>query len=240
LSKIFKSARIAPDPLPIRDEAKHHVQLERKAEEILDEAENTAARRIAAAEREAASVIRAAEREAEDIRANLESETQQSRTKGHEEGVAAGNKAGRESASKEVSGLIEQLKSVIAEAHDNISEDIRLARVEITDLAIKIAEEIIADHIDRDSEMVTRIVEKAIGRAADRGVLTVRLNPEDLDEVKRHSEDIIGRMDDSKRLVIESDSRVPSGGCLINTEHGTIDARLERRLLLIRDQLLNG
>jgi len=82
--------------------------------------------------------------------------------------------------------------------------------------------------VPRDA--VAALVQEAIGRLRGSPLLRVRLHPDDLTALE--GSEILAR---HPRVDWRGDTAVTAGGCLLDTEHGTLDARLDRQLARLRD-----
>jgi type III secretion protein L len=104
-------------------------------------------------------------------------------------------------------------------------------------LAVRLAEKIIGRELKTDKKTVTDIVAAALQNARQQEKLTVRVNPADLSLIEEERERFLpsGR---AQFIDFVADPRVASGGCLIESEVGTIDARLETQLRVLKRALL--
>lgn len=105
-------------------------------------------------------------------------------------------------------------------------------------LAVRLAEKIVGHEIKTDSETIANIVATALQNARQQEKLTVHLNPSDLPAVEKKLAKFspIGRV---RFLDFVADPLVSSGGCLIESEVSTIDARLETQLRVLERALLS-
>lgn len=138
----------------------------------------------------------------------------------------------------------EGLEASTLELYDHLlaareRRDTALVEVEadILKLAVRIAEKIIGQEIERDAATLTHIVSNALRNARQHEVLTVRVNPADfaLIQTQRDQLDPSGR---ARFLDLVADPRVAHGGCLIESESGTIDAQLDTQLRVLERALL--
>lgn len=104
-------------------------------------------------------------------------------------------------------------------------------------LAVRLAEKIIGRELKTDKKAITDIVAAALQNARQQEKLTVRVNPSDLSLIEEEREKFLpsGR---AQFIDFVADPRVSSGGCLIESEVGTIDARLETQLRVLKRALL--
>lgn len=104
-------------------------------------------------------------------------------------------------------------------------------------LAVRLAEKIVGREIEKDSRTVVNIVATALQNARQQEKLTVRVNPTNLALVEKEIENFAsgGR---TRFLDFIADPRVSVGGCLIESEVGTIDAQLETQFRILERVLL--
>lgn len=104
-------------------------------------------------------------------------------------------------------------------------------------LSIKLAEKIIGREVQQDEMTRGEIVLNALRQARQQEMLTVRVNSGDLPLVEQMREriDAFGR---AKYIDFIADQSVREGGCIIESQSGTIDARLETQLRILESTLL--
>ena len=105
-------------------------------------------------------------------------------------------------------------------------------------LSIRLTEKILGREIKNDKKAIVNIVVAALQNARQQEKLTVRVNPADLPVVEKEVENLTrtGRV---RFMDFIADPRVSEGGCLIESEVGTIDARLETQLRVLERALLS-
>lgn len=105
-------------------------------------------------------------------------------------------------------------------------------------LAVRLAEKIIGKEIKKDQKTIIEIVANAVQNARLQEKLTIKVNPQDLPILEKETERITAGSK-IKFIDFAPDPRVVSGGCLIESEVGTIDARLETQLRVLERALLS-
>ena len=117
--------------------------------------------------------------------------------------------------------------------------DSALVKVEqdVLRLAVKIAQKIIGREIESNDDTLAQIIATALNQARRHETLTLRINPADLPLVhaRQHLLDQITR---APYLDLVADPQVTRGGCIIESDSGTIDAQLETQLRIIERALL--
>jgi type III secretion protein L len=179
-------------------------------------------RAVAEARAEARRILADANREAEELRERAAREARELREAAYEEG--------REAA-------LSELNFILLEAHERRDAALSGAERDVLRLAVKLAEKIIGREVGRDDAALADIVSAALRHARQQESLTVRVNPADLPRVQAHRE----RLDPSGRarfIDLVADPRVGHGGCVIEGESGTVDARLDTQLRVLERALL--
>lgn len=96
-------------------------------------------------------------------------------------------------------------------------------------LCLEIASKVIRQRIEQDDKVILKNLRHALKHLLDKGRIIIRLNPADLPIVSKHCKEIKST-EGLKELILEEDSKITRGGCLIYSELGHIDARIETQL----------
>ncbi|MFZ5441663.1 MAG: FliH/SctL family protein [Myxococcota bacterium] len=108
----------------------------------------------------------------------------------------------------------------------------------VLDLALKVAAKIISRDLERDPNVVLEIVASCTEAARSSKAMVLRVHPEDgklLREKRPRLMELIGRAVD---LSIRDDAEVERGGCVIQTEYGTIDGQIRTQFEMLRNVLM--
>lgn len=122
----------------------------------------------------------------------------------------------------------------IKEIRSNVLRD---AERDLLTLSVRIAGKILGKELSANKKGITDIVSAALKHARQQERVTVSVNPAELTTIKDQAEKFSA---DEKIRVLDfvADPSVPAGGCVIETEVGKIDARLETQLKVIENALL--
>jgi len=148
----------------------------------------------------------------------------------YEKGFVEGQKAGSELGEKTAEALVKQY-SVSLDALNRLRTELfTTSEREVIRLALEIARKIIKREVAIDEELILALVKVALDRVADQALITIRVNPKDHHAIERHraAAPDSGTLSQSVKLV--EDPLIARGGCIIETESGTIDARIEEQL----------
>jgi len=160
--------------------------------------------------------------------------------KAYREGFELGLKEGREKAEKESKEILQRLESLI-KSLDRIREEIyKKAEEEILELSVAIAKKILRRELELNRSSILQLVREAIRRLTEEDIIKIYLSFEDFELVKRHREELLRELGDSKNLIISPTQEVSPGGCFVETEFAQVDARLETQLEAVVQGLKNG
>jgi flagellar assembly protein FliH len=104
-------------------------------------------------------------------------------------------------------------------------------------IAVEIAETIIADTISHDASMVIRQARKAIDGYRNAQTLRVRINPHEYEAIEQVKNTLIGDTMRNPDITIIADSSIARGGCIVESDIGAVDAQITTQLQEIRRQL---
>lgn len=175
------------------------------------------------AHQSANAIVEEAKRKAAEIEASAQAEK--------EKVLEDARKAGRQEGLGQVTEQLLRAKLLRTEILQN-------AETDIVALSCRIAEKIIGKDLERSPGLVVEIVANAIDNVRTAQQVVVRVNPKNatiLREQKPRMMELIGRV---KEIAIKDDSEVAPGGCIIETESGTVDARLATQLEMIHNVLI--
>jgi len=167
-----------------------------------------------------------------EARTQWEEETEQkvkeAYEKGKEEGASAEEKISEKVA--QLAGIIESLK----EARQTLLKE---AETVVVDMSLAIARKFVDTAAVVNSDLIKKTIKAAVKMVTEKDKVVIRINPEDHEEVRAHQDDIIFIGNGIGKLEIRPDKKVERGGCVVETEAGNIDARIESRFSEIEKAL---
>ncbi len=203
-----------------------------QAQAVLDQADHDAEAVLADARERARALV-------EDAAARADAIAQDARRRGHDEG----HEAGRAAADAEMNDMLVTMRGLLEMARVERHKLIEAAEPELVRLALGIAERVLHQQIALDRGVVVEMAKTAISRLIERDTVTVRVNPADLERIREHRAELIA-IGDIRNLRIVEDKRVGGGGVVVETDAGTIDARIKtqldeaRKILHIEDDVI--
>ncbi len=207
-------------------------EIKTNKEEIISRAREEAEEIIAEAQEEAALIIDKAKEKKQEIYNQAQEEAKEI---GYQEGFKEGKKSGEEFIKEECKTHIDSLHNILADAEDEIENEINRIPLKVTELSIDIAEKIVQASLDLDPELILPIVKDCLNQVGIRhNRVEIRVSPELIDLTADIIEDYKGKFD----LEIIGDSSLEPGDCLIETEFGGKDATLDNKLKQLRKALI--
>ena len=150
-------------------------------------------------------------------------------------GFNKGEKAGFKTGQDKIEALLKNLKHVIAELTILRKQIFIDSEKEIVELALAIARRIICHEVQLNKNTVIDVTREALKRVEDHENIKIRMGPEDFECFESAADpDLICNNDN---VTFEAQEAISSGGCIIETEAGTIDARIEKQLQAVEGAL---
>jgi len=187
---------------------------------------------------EAANIVEEARRRSDDLvhRAALEADSIRDRAR--RAGYEAGYTAGAQAARSELAGALALVQSLAAEGAAIRNDLLRRSEREMVEMVVTAIRAILGDRALNDPTVVVHTVRHALQRAGAQNVVRVRVHPVQADLVLAEMTDAEG---EPPAFEVFPDGAVGVGGCIIDTQHGRVDARLDVQLdaiaRLLRDAL---
>ncbi len=157
--------------------------------------------------------------------------------KAYNRGLEDGLNKGRMQILKEVGTELKILKGLIEGAEKLKDELYGKVENDVVEISLMIAARIIGEIAEKDRNVVVNNAKEAIKRASDREVLKIRVSPADYEGLNKKRSELLQCFDGIKSLLIEVDESVQPGGCLIETNQGDIDARIESQIKVMKGAL---
>lgn len=157
----------------------------------------------------------------------------------YKKGYEAGREEGYKEGQSEVMRLIDRLGTIVSTAVDIRDDIIKSSEKMMTEMILMISRKVIKDEIVERREVVINNIKEAIKRVKDRDRIDIRVNFADLDMTTAHKDELIKMMESLKKVNIYEDTRVDRGGCIIETDVGSIDARVSTQLDAIEEAIRN-
>ena len=169
-------------------------------------------------------------RELESPLAAAQADAQRIRSEAHAEGLAEGREAGLAEGRAEIAAAL----STLTEALDGVAvlraELAETVERDAIELALALAEKVVAGTLAVEPERVTDVVRGALRRLTERRRVTVLVHPDDLELVRTASEHFAAELGGIEHCDVQAERRIARGGAIVRTDEGQIDASVETQL----------
>jgi flagellar assembly protein FliH len=170
------------------------------------------------------------------ILTQIKSEAEAARELGRQRGLQEGRAAGREETQQAFAAELARVRSIAGKLSESLASGIG----GMEDLAVAIAFEAVCKVLGEAAltqEGVRAQVRQATAHAKNKESLVVRLHPADLSAL-RAAGALNAILPPGKTVSWVADDSIELGGCVVATDGGALDARLETQLERMRGTLL--
>lgn len=166
-------------------------------------------------------------------RTRLAQAEEQAQQRDYEEG----SRRGREAAERELQTRVQQISNLLENLEKQQSNLFSTVEDDIVNLVFESVVRIAGERTA--SRNAVQEVVKRVMSARDPGVLIVRVSQGDFALLSRELPSLGGENGETRFRVVE-DQRVTLGGCILESDRGSLDARLETQLERLRKTLIEA
>jgi len=142
-------------------------------------------------------------------------------------GFEAGKTAAEEAGKKEAAMRCRGLEALISEIGDFKKILFSECEAEAVELCLSIAKKVILRELSMREDSVVYVVKEALKAAVTNGKIRIRLNPGDMEMIKEHGRELKRYTQGFAAVALDGDESLKSGGCIIETGSGEVDATIE-------------
>jgi flagellar assembly protein FliH len=168
--------------------------------------------------------MESAARQARALVAAAEAEASRIRAEAHAQGYAAG----RDQLLEELSPAVDAVNAAVQGVRVLEGDMADRLEPQAVDLAVQVAERVVAATIEAQPERVLDVVRGALRTLIERERVSVLVNPSDVALVREALPE----------LEVHEERRVSRGGAVVRTAYGEVDASLETKLQRAREAML--
>lgn len=235
---VTEAAEVAED-IETRHPPETFAELIAQREAILSEARLEAQRILLEAQTQGTAMMAQAEQAQAQTMLELESERnrilEELRVQAREEGYEEGKAAGEQQAAQYVQEALLKLNEIMVA----FPAAVKKHEEKLVALAVEIASKVIQEEISMQPEIVQRTVETALRRVSDLEQVVVKVNPLDLDLILPKQDTFKQLVPDVQNFSIEGSHTIQRGGCIIETNSGSINASINTQLSIVEEVFRN-
>jgi len=198
---------------------------------ILAETEQMVMELLQKARNESQDIISNAREEAELIRLQADEEAAQIREKTEKEAYKEGLRRAHQEIEADRQMAMQQSHELLEEARKTKINMFNSCETDMVRLVIAVVKKIIAVELQTNPAIIVNVLQEAINYLDTPENITVYVNPRDVDNILEVMNN--GNLTDigtnSINIDLKGDERVGVGGCLLESDAGSVDAQLETR-----------
>lgn len=207
---------------------------------LIQESKEKVKREDEAARLNADQIVERAKLEVERMVKEAEMRVAEIEHEAYQKGYDAGREVGFKKGQSEVRRLIDRLGTIVGQAIDVRENIIADSEKQMVDMILMICRKVIKDEVVERKEVVLNNIREALKRIKDRDRVDIRVNFADLELTTAHKDELIKMMESLRKVNIYEDSRIDRGGCVIETDVGSIDARISTQLKELEEAIRNA
>jgi flagellar assembly protein FliH len=207
---------------------------------LIQESKEKAKREEETARLNAEQIVERAKLEVERMVKEAEMRVAEIEHEAYQKGYDAGREVGFKKGQAEVRRLIDRLGTIVGQAIDIREDIIAASEQQMVEMILVIARKVIKDEVVERKEVVLNNIREALKKIKDRDRVDIRVNFADLELTTAHKDELIKMMESLRKVNIYEDSRIDRGGCIIETDVGSIDARISTQLKDIEEAIRNA
>ena len=171
--------------------------------------------------------------------AAMEAQAREREQAAHAQGYAEGEKAGMEMGKQTVDPVMTQMRQTLVELGKLKKRLVADAEAEAVALSLAIGRKIVRQEIATDPQVVINTVRAALEKVVERDRIRIRLNPRDLEAAQATLGQFSQLTDGMESVTFDADASIDPGGCLVETQFGDIDGRIDHQMDWLEEIFLN-
>lgn len=157
---------------------------------------------------------------------------------GYERGRAEGERALGEQLVRQRQETRQLLEGVLESLREAVPQLVREVEPGLVEMALEVARKLVAE-LPITVEMVESAVREALAQVEASAEVSILLHPEDLELLRSLNSPLLESASEPYHPRFVAALEVTRGGCLVQTRFGTVDARRETKLELVKRELLS-
>jgi len=147
---------------------------------------------------------------------------------GYEEGFQTAYQKGENSAKEEFIPLLQTINSLIQELSEFRTMMYPKVEKEMIEMITGLTKKILQHEINTNEDSVKQMILLAINSVIDKENMTIRIHPSDKAHAEAFSPELKNLFSEIKNITFEEHPGIEKGGCVIETNFGTIDAKVDQ------------
>lgn len=160
------------------------------------------------------------------------------RHEGYEVGYTDGFQQGEESAVKEFAPLLKSFQDMLTDLGSFRKVMHSKVEREMVEMILDLAKKVIHFELSTREDSIKEMIRIAVESVLQRERMIIRINPADKIHAESYRPELLQLFEEIKSITFEAHPSIEKGGCIIESNFGTVDARIEKLNEQI-DKILN-
>lgn len=193
-------------------------------ENIIEEARTEADMIIQEAKYEALRIVEDADKSAKESYSIM---TEEARVKGYEDGF--------NEVKKQYEDLLTEAEYIREHARIEYNDVLASIESDAVNIILDIAKKVIGNELSTNKENILFLIRQAFEKCANKENIILKVSPDDFEYICENKESLLSMVEGIGELDIKKESSLKSGGCIVETPLGSIDASLQTKLKKIEE-----
>lgn len=167
----------------------------------------------------------------------VEAASETIREQAYAKGLVEGQRIGAEAQQAKLKETLKTLNTVASELDAARTELYRDAERQAVELGLMIARKIVCREVSLDRDTIFRVLREAFKKVSDQKEIHVKIHPADIQVIQDAGFDVSSLSTGNGLVVLEAGDGICRGECVIETDFGAIDGRIESQLQTIEESL---
>lgn len=189
---------------------------------------------------EATAILESAKTEAEQLLAQAKNDVDKIYADAKKEGWETGYAEGKTASEATLEALVTDIQKVAESTLSAHNKLLAQSKADMGVIALAATKKILTESLEMQPDIIAEIVAEVIEAASIHGECYVRVNPKDFAILQPHWKAVAHLQQPDSTWELIPDKRISKGGCMIDIEGGTIDARLQTKISQIEAALLQA
>jgi len=158
---------------------------------------------------------------------------------GLEKGTSQGEKAGFDKGVRTITASIDELGAVIEKLSDQQQHVLKSAEQFVIDFSFAIVKKIVGhttfEQLPLSEDCLRQVTESALNEFSESSKYIIRVHKGMADKLHEYREELKQQFNKDITVIVQDDPSLKPGDCLIETDYGVLDARIESQLSELKD-----
>jgi len=145
-----------------------------------------------------------------------------------EKGYAEGFKKGELDAREEFQPCLESAENIIQELSGFRKKMYPKVEREMIEMVISLVKKVIHFELSTRDDSIQEMIRLAVQSVLDKESMTIKINPADKEHAENFRPELQHLFGEIKNISFEANTGIDRGGCIIETNFGTVDARMDK------------